>query len=124
MAHAHTLTKGDGEAAQRKFAKGTTHPPTTDPPTITIPTHTTHRSADPHQTRSQMRDVATSETFREERAMKPRRPRAFWMQGLRPARRYAIEFEGISNRGDRTGDELLGLVSTAGLDRRKPAVCF
>ncbi|CAM9252372.1 unnamed protein product [Ectocarpus sp. 12 AP-2014] len=50
-----------------------------------------------------MRDVATSETFREVRWMKRRRPRAFWVQGLRPARRYAIEFEGVSNRRDRTG---------------------
>lgn len=51
-----------------------------------------------------MRDVATSETFREERTMKRRRPRAFWMQGLRHARRYAIEFEGVSNKKDRTGE--------------------
>eukprot|EP00903_Cladosiphon_okamuranus_P007797 g7546.t1 len=50
-----------------------------------------------------MRDVATSETFREERKMKRRRPRAFWMQGLRPARRYTIEFEGVSNKKDRIG---------------------
>ncbi|CAM9145767.1 unnamed protein product [Ectocarpus sp. 8 AP-2014] len=50
-----------------------------------------------------IRDVATSETFREVRWMKRRRPRAFWVQGLRPARRYAIEFEGVSNRRDRTG---------------------
>ncbi|CAM9243711.1 unnamed protein product [Ectocarpus sp. 4 AP-2014] len=50
-----------------------------------------------------MRDVATSETFREVRWMKRRRPRAFWVQGLRPARRYAIEFKGVSNRRDRTG---------------------
>ncbi|CAN0277654.1 unnamed protein product, partial [Ectocarpus sp. 12 AP-2014] len=50
-----------------------------------------------------MRDVATSETFREVRWMKRRRPRAFWVQGLRPARRYAIELEGVSNRRDRTG---------------------
>ncbi|CAM9100798.1 unnamed protein product, partial [Hapterophycus canaliculatus] len=53
-----------------------------------------------------MRDVATSETFREERVMVSRRPRAFWMQGLRPARRYAIEFGGVSNSGDRTGGSL------------------
>ena len=53
---------------------------------------------------AQMRDVATSETFREERAMKRRQPRAFWMQGLRPSRRYAIEFEGVSNNKDRTGE--------------------
>lgn len=61
-----------------------------------------------------MRDVATSETFREERTMKPRRPRAFWVQGLRPARRYAIEFEGVSNKEDRTGElpELLWLLGT------------
>ncbi|CAM9540792.1 unnamed protein product [Scytosiphon promiscuus] len=50
-----------------------------------------------------MRDVATSETFREKRVLKARRPRAFWVQGLRPARRYAIEFEGVSNNRDRTG---------------------
>lgn len=54
-----------------------------------------------------MRDVATSEVFREERTMKRRRPRAFWMQGLRPARRYAIEFEGVSNKTDRTGELML-----------------
>ncbi|CAM9438025.1 unnamed protein product, partial [Sphacelaria rigidula] len=50
-----------------------------------------------------MRDVVTSEAFQEKRRMKGRRPRAFWMQGLRAARRYAIEFEGISNCEDRAG---------------------
>lgn len=53
---------------------------------------------------NQVRDVATSEAFREERTMKRRRPRAIWIQGLRPARRYAIEFEGVSNKKDRTGE--------------------
>lgn len=52
----------------------------------------------------QMRDVVTSEVFREERRMERRRPRAFWMQGLRAARRYVIEFEGINNSADRNGD--------------------
>ena len=51
-----------------------------------------------------MRDVATSETFQLERKMKARRPRAFWMQGLRAARRYAIEFKGVSNAEARTGE--------------------
>lgn len=41
--------------------------------------------------------------------MKGRRPRGFWMQGLRPARRYAIEFEGVSNKKDRTGEPTLYL---------------
>lgn len=61
----------------------------------------------------QMRDVATSETFREVRWMKRRRPRAFWVQGLRPARRYAIEFEGVSNRGDRTGERPLAAAAVS-----------
>lgn len=60
---------------------------------------------------AQVRDVATSETFREERTMKRRQPRAFWMQGLRPTRRYAIEFEGVSNKEGRTGEPTLLLGS-------------
>lgn len=39
--------------------------------------------------------------------MKRRRPRAFWMQGLRAARRYVIEFEGVSNEKDRAGEPTL-----------------
>lgn len=42
--------------------------------------------------------------------MKRRRPRAFWMQGLRPARRYAIELEGVSNRKDRAGEPVVLLL--------------
>lgn len=53
---------------------------------------------------SQMRDVATSEIFSLKRELKARCPRAFWIQGLRSARRYAIEFEGILNGRDRIGD--------------------
>ncbi|CAM9456334.1 unnamed protein product, partial [Discosporangium mesarthrocarpum] len=50
-----------------------------------------------------LRDVLTSEEFGVERQLKARRPRAFWVQGLRPSRRYTIEFGGIDNKGDRKG---------------------
>ncbi|CAM9398800.1 unnamed protein product [Chrysoparadoxa australica] len=48
-------------------------------------------------------DVLTRERFQVEQEMKPRTPRAFWLQGLRSSRRYLVEFEGISNRDTRKG---------------------
>ncbi|CAM9574609.1 unnamed protein product, partial [Choristocarpus tenellus] len=50
-----------------------------------------------------MRDVLTSEEFRVERYLRARRPRSFWMQGLRSSRKYLIEFEGVVNGHDRLG---------------------
>ncbi|CAM9280822.1 unnamed protein product [Phaeothamnion confervicola] len=49
-------------------------------------------------------DALTGEPFGETRHDLPaRRPRAFWLRGLRPARRYVVSFRGVDNAAGRTG---------------------
>jgi hypothetical protein len=57
-------------------------------------------------------DALTSERFEVRRCFSANRPRVFWLQGLRHARRYLVEFEGICN-----SKEHMGQLTTPDLDQ-------